>query len=144
MSKDLLPDIPNYRGLLAPGNLDSTAIQPEGMPKQDTYIVQMGKNFVLLPADVGGSIVDPKTAEANFLKTRNHLGVFNSRDDANSYLNEMYGGYSGSTGSSLGDAIQDFKGGKPTKVQPSFADPEDPETVKQMTDMYTPQTYTNK
>lgn len=144
MAIDLLPHVPNYSGLIAPGNLDPAAVHPQGMPKQNTYVVPMGKNFVILPADVGGSIVDPKVAEENFKKTRNHLGMFNSIDDANSYLNEMYGGYSGSTGSSLGDAIQDFKGGKPTKVQPSFADPEDPETVKQMTDMYTPQTYTNK
>jgi len=96
MPIDLLSEIPNYPGILAPGNLDldnrPAVPNPEG-GTSTVYSMSIGLDngkVALVPRVVGGKILSPEDAIEHFKQTKEHLGIFGSEDAANAYDKQMH------------------------------------------------------
>ncbi len=131
MPNDLLPHIPNFSGLVAPGSLDGAMPTNEMESEDEKYIVKVGNKYVILPQQVGSETLDPVSARGYFQATRNHLGMFQTRENALEYIKEM------SPQPKSDGPLPLDRTGQLARVQPSFADPEDPEMAQEFTDMMT-------
>lgn len=96
MPQDLLSHIPNYPGLLEPGNIDIYH-RPQVANEDGSIstILSMtagvdGGKVVLLPTIVNGQKLSPKDAFEYYRHTGENLGVFGSQDAADAYDKQMH------------------------------------------------------
>lgn len=83
------------RGLLVPGNIDTSAIAPVANPDgsvstvRSISIEQDGKQ-VLIPTVVGGRVVSNDEAINQYKKTGKHLGIFDTSSNATDYAQSLH------------------------------------------------------
>lgn len=95
MPNDLLSDIPNYPGLVSPGNID---LYNRPVLKNDdgtvstvrSMMIDADGKYILIPTIVGGELLDDEAAISHFRNTKENLGVFGSMDAANAYDRQMH------------------------------------------------------
>ena len=87
--------ITNIKGLSEPGNIDLEA-RPQVKNKDGTFstvrsiVVGIDNKEVVIPTVVGDKVVSEQEAIANYRKTGEHLGKFNTIKDAEDYASKLH------------------------------------------------------
>lgn len=94
--KDLLSKIPNFPGILSPGNIDLEN-RPEIRNEDGSTSTVMsmtvgldGGKVALIPRIVKGQVLSPEQAIEFFKETKQHMGIFGSQEAADQYDMQMH------------------------------------------------------
>lgn len=95
MPTDLLSYMPNYKGIVEPGNIDLYSlpkIQNADGSFSTIRSATIGTDLgtVLIPTIIDGQELPVEQAIEYYKKTGNHLGIFSSEEEANRYDEAMH------------------------------------------------------
>jgi hypothetical protein len=80
-------------GLVTPGNIDLTkrpVVKHEGkIATVRSISIEQDGQHILIPTVIGDKVVGNNEAIAHFRQTKEHLGIFSSRDHADAYAKEL-------------------------------------------------------
>jgi hypothetical protein len=107
------------QGMIKAGNID-LAKRPIVKNKDGSYstvrsiTIQTDQGYVLIPTVVGRKVVSNKAAIAHFAKTGEHLGVFDSEQDADTYASQLHDQQAQAYGAKAQGEIKNSDVTKPT------------------------------
>jgi hypothetical protein len=111
------------KGLIAPGNLDPFKKAPSSssgtLASSLTFPVATEQGQVLVPQMVKGQLLTKREAIAHFMKTGQHLGIFDSPENATAYADSLHSAQTNQIKSASQGAFQDQKDFEPSRRLPA-------------------------